>query len=196
MMNKKILIQFILILTMILITFAVFLKYIYKGDYKKNFLNKEKKTESIIKQSTSNLIKDLKYLSSDEKGNKYEIKAIEGIIDFDNQDIVFMTDVTAQIKFNGSEPVDITSDYAKYNSKTYETDFTENIVVTYVGHRATSEFMNINLETNLAIMIDNIVYNNHNTVLRSDKLEIDLISKNSKIFMKNNANKVEVITLN
>lgn len=196
MMNKKILIQFILILTMILITFAVFLKYIYKGDDKKNFLNKEKKTESIIKQSTSNLIKDLKYLSSDEKGNKYEIKAIEGIIDFDNQDIVFMTDVTAQIKFNGSEPVDITSDYAKYNSKTYETDFTENIVVTYVGHRATSEFMNINLETNLAIMIDNIVYNNHNTVLRSDKLEIDLISKNSKIFMKNNANKVEVITLN
>jgi len=196
MMNKKILIQFILILTMILITFAVFLKYIYKGDDKKSFLNKEKKTESIIKQSTSNLIKDLKYLSSDEKGNKYEIKAIEGIIDFDNQDIVFMTDVTAQIKFNGSEPVDITSDYAKYNSKTYETDFTENIVVTYVGHRATSEFMNINLETNLAIMIDNIVYNNHNTVLRSDKLEIDLISKNSKIFMKNSANKVKVITLN
>ena len=42
-MNKKILIQFILILTMILITFAVFLKYIYKGDNKKNFLNKEKK---------------------------------------------------------------------------------------------------------------------------------------------------------
>ena len=88
------------------------------------------------------------------------------------------------------------SDYAKYNSKTYETDFTENIVVTYVGHRATSEFMNINLKTNLAIMIDNIVYNNHNTGLRSDKLEIDLISKNSKIFMKNNANKVKVITLN
>ena len=42
-------------------------------------------------------------------------------------------------------------------------------------------------------MYKNIVYNKPGTKLKADRLEIDLITKNSKIFMDNKTEKIKII---
>ena len=42
-------------------------------------------------------------------------------------------------------------------------------------------------------MYNDIIYNKPGTKLTADRLEIDLITKNSKIFMDNTSEKVQII---
>jgi hypothetical protein len=45
----------------------------------------------------------------------------------------------------------------------------------------------------LASMYNNIIYNKPGTNLKADRLEIDLITRNSKIFMDNKTEKIKII---
>ena len=60
-------------------------------------------------------------------------------------------------------------------------------------HIATSENLDISFNSNKASMYKNIVYNKPGTQLIADRLEIDLITKNSKIFMDKNSEKIKII---
>ena len=42
-------------------------------------------------------------------------------------------------------------------------------------------------------MYNDIIYKKQNTMLTADRLEIDLITKNSKIFMDNKSEKIKII---
>ena len=55
--------------------------------------------------------------------------------------------------------------------------------------------MNLLFNQNLATISNNVIYKNLNTELFADKIEIDLITKNSKIFMKNNSKKVKIVSM-
>ena len=46
---------------------------------------------------------------------------------------------------------------------------------------------------NNIVLYKNIVYNKPGTKLTADRLEIDLITKNTKIFMDNNSEKIKII---
>ena len=55
--------------------------------------------------------------------------------------------------------------------------------------------MDLLFKDNLATISNNVVYKNLNTQLYADKIEMDLITKNSKIFMKNKSEKVKVVSI-
>ena len=66
--------------------------YLYSSFYKK------KKVEKILELSeelsdNSNIIENVKYQSTDSKGNKYLIKALTGEVDYSNSNIIYLTDV-------------------------------------------------------------------------------------------------------
>ena len=65
--------------------------------------------------------------------------------------------------------------------------------MTHLIHKATSENLDISFNDNVASMYNNIVYNKPGTNLKADRLEIDLITKNSKIFMDNKTEKIKII---
>ena len=123
-MKKKIFLKIVLILSLIIITWFVYSEY-FKED--KSKLSKPVNPNSQIEEEAiynSNIIKDINYTSRDLKGNEYIIIAIEGEIDLDNSDIIFLTDVTAYIKLvKNSELIVITSNYGKYNTVNYDTIF-------------------------------------------------------------------------
>ena len=52
---------------------------------------------------SSNMMKNVKYISEDAKGNKYIIVAKEGEIDLDNSSLIYLTDVNAVIDSKDSE---------------------------------------------------------------------------------------------
>ena len=193
-MYKKILIQFLLLITIFIIVVSIFFLYFNKKEnLKVSNLPIVEEKKSVIDDETGTLIKDIRYSFSDPSGNYYELFSEVGKVDINNADKIFMTNVVATIYLVDSSPVKITSKYANYNKINHETSFFENVKVTHLIHKATSENLDISFNDNLASMYNNIIYNKPGTNLKADRLEIDLITKNSKIFMDNKAKKIQII---
>ena len=190
-MNKKTGLQVVMVLIIILISLWFYLKY-----FTKNFED-VKETRVIEKidenqNSTSTYIDDINYVSTDVKGNKYQINAKQAEIKIENADIMFLTGVVAFIFIKDSDTVKITSNFGKYNSKNYDTIFSENVIVIYPGHKITGEYLDFSFLTNLGIFTTNIIYTGEKTNLFADKIEMDLTTKDTKIFMNDAEKKVLV----
>ena len=195
-MSKKILLQ-IFLFTIIVIISIVFIKtYFLETNIKiikKNNLDIEK--NSLVKEK-SNLIHNIEYISKDQMGNAYIVKSELAEIDEKNPDLILLKNVVATINLNNSTPIKVYSDNAIYNNVNYDTNFFTNVIVTYTEHKITSENLDLIFNKNLATITNNITYKNLNAVLEADKIEIDLITKNSKISMNNKSDKVNIISLN
>ena len=86
-------IKVIKILFIILIFVFIFIGYL-KFFEKKEVIKSEKKDNTDISYNT-NIIMDVNYSSIDSKGNEYNIYAEKGEIDFDNSNIVYLTNLKA-----------------------------------------------------------------------------------------------------
>ena len=190
-MKKKIFIQ--LFLFSLFLFLSIFSYYKYFNKESKNLVEITQDKDLNKKNNETNLITDLKYFSVDEKGNKYEIKSEYGEISPDNPDIIMMKNVKAIIEIYNSDPIIITSNFAKYNVKNYDTNFEKNILVKHADNKLNGENLDLSFQDNLMSMYNNIIYQNPDTELFADKLEIDLITKDSKIIMNNKQSKIKII---
>ena len=187
-MTKKIYIQLFLIIIFFIISFFLFLKYFKKTSF-------EIKTNANISQTintSESLIEDLKYLSTDKEGNEYKIEAKKGNIDKNNPDIIYLENVKAIILLQNSENIFIESNYAKYNTKSFDTLFNDKVSIDYGEHLLKSEFLDLSFENNLVSIYDNVRYLSGISSLRADKAEIDILRKKTKIFMDNPNKKVQI----
>ena len=150
-------------------------------------------TKLIIDEETATIINNLNYSFSDPAGNYYELSSEIGKIDINDSNKMFMTNVKAFIYLKNSSPIKIVSKYANYNKENHETNFFENVVLTYLNHKANSENLDISFNKNTASMYNNLVYNKPGTQLTADRLEIDLVTKNTKIFMDNKSEKIKIV---
>ena len=183
-MNKKIIAQIVLFFLLLIIVFFFYYKYFF---LKKEIINLTKSDINIgIVGSESNLIKNLEYLSTDKSGNKYLITAEYGKISNTDESIILMTNVIAQINLLERDTVYLTAKFAKYNTLSLETNFTKDVIMSYIGHEISSENIDLSFKKNFAWVYDNIVYTSSTNQLFADKLEIDLLTKDSKIFMYDN----------
>ena len=188
-MNKKTGLQVIMVLFIIIISLWFYLKY-----FTKNFED-VKETPVIEKidenqNSTSTYIDDINYVSTDINGNKYQITAKQTEIEAENSDIMLLKDVVAFVFIKDSETIKITSNFGKYNSKNYDTIFSENVIVVYSGHKITGEYLDFSFLSNLGIFTTNVIYTGGKTNLFADKIEMNLTTKDTKIFMNNVEKKV------
>ena len=190
-MGKKTLTQLFLFSLFIFLSIFSYYEYI-KDDSQKLIINDLEKITP-TKKFESNLISDLRYFSVDDKGNKYEIKSEYGKMSLNNSDIILMTNVIATIDIYNSEPIIITSNFAKYNVKNYDTKFEKNVLVKHIDNKVNAENLILSFQNNLMSMYDNIIYQSPDTKLIADKLEIDLITKDSKIVMNNKKSKIKII---
>ena len=192
-MSKKFFLQIILFSFIILIIGGTI--YYINRDKKNNqeLSNVEtEKNQNKESKKKSSIIKNIKYTSSDNEGNKYEIIAKLGEVDFNDQEIINMQNVEAIIALKDSQIIEINSDFAKYNTKNYDTQFSENVLMTYDDHIIRSQNLDLFFEKHIAQAMNNLVYENNTSRLRADKIEIDLITKNSKIFMYNKKKKIKI----
>jgi len=195
-MKKKIFLKIVLILSLIIITWFVYSEY-FKED--KSKLSKPVNSTTEIEEDAvynSNIIKDINYTSRDLKGNEYILIAKEGEIDLDNNDIIFLTDVTAYIKLvKNSELIVITSNYGKYNTINYDTIFSKNVKIDYVDNIITGDYLDFSMMKNLLIISRNVVYKNLENTMKADVIELDTTTKDTKIFMYNTNEQVNVTNI-
>ena len=188
---KKILIIFFIFIFTFLASFLIFKKFFEKKETLN--LNVSLPEENI---SNSNIIENVNYTSKDTQGNEYTINASKGEIDYSNSSILYLTNVSAIIKLKNSEKITISSDYGKYNSDNYDTIFSKNVIIKYLNNKITGKYLDLSLERNLMIISKKVIYNNLNNLLKADVIEMNLKTKDTKIFMYENEKKVKITNQN
>ena len=188
-MNKNTVLQVVMILVIIIISLWFYLKY-FTENFKdvKETLAIEKIDEN--QNSTSTFINDINYVSTDVRGNEYQITAKLAEIKIENSDLMFLSDVVAFVFIKDKDTVKITSNFGKYNTKNYDTIFSENVIVVYPGHKVTGEYLDFSFLTNLGVFTTNVIYTGEKTNLFADKMEMNLTTKDTKIFMNDAGKKV------
>jgi LPS export ABC transporter protein LptC len=188
-MNKKSGLQVVMIFFIIIISFWFYLKYFTNNlEDAKEVQVKEKVNEE--QSSDSTYFNDINYTSIDFRGNKYQITAKLAEIKIENSDVMFLTDVIAFVFIKDKDTVKITSNFGKYNTINYDTIFSENVIVVYPDHKITGEYLDFSFLTNLGIFTTNVIYTGEKTNLFADKIEMNLTTKDTKIFMNNVGEKV------
>jgi LPS export ABC transporter protein LptC len=189
-MNKKTAIQVLLIFLIFLFSILFYLKY---------FKNSQKISENILKEDKQNIasqndnstyINNIDYISTDTRGNKYQITADQAKIKIENSDIMILENVVGYIFNKDSDTIMITSNVGTYNSKNYDTIFSENVIILYPGHKITGEYLNLSFLKNLGTISKDVIYKGEKTSLFADKVEINLTTKDTKIFMDSKNKKV------
>ena len=192
-MDRKLIIQLFLFSIIILISVSVFLFFFNKKEKKKTIQlpdNSEKLAS--IDKNQSNLISNIEYFSKDSTGNEYAIKAALGEINPMNSDLILMSKVNAIITLSNSEIINIKANTAIYNKFNFETNFSDNVLLNYSSHEILSDNLDLYLEKNIVSISNNIIYNYPGTILKTDKIEIDLTTKNTKIFMLDSSKKISI----
>ena len=184
---KKILKIFFIIFVIILASFFIFKKFFKKNETIRS--NPDLPEETI---SNSNIIENVNYSSKDTQGNEYIINASKGEIDYSNSNILYLTNVYAIIKLKNSEKITISSKYGKYNSDNYDTIFSKNVIIKYLDNKITGGYLDFSLERNLMIISKKVTYNNLNNTLKADVIEMNLKTKDTKIFMYEKEKKVKI----
>jgi hypothetical protein len=193
-MGQKSLIQLIIVLIIILISSAVYLNYFVEDSEGLAIKIKTLKTKN-IKDETSNYIKNISYISKIGE-NKYEIIADRTKIKINEPDIMFLENVVAVITLKNSSTIKVTSGFAKYNSKNYDTIFSKNVIATYSDHKITGELLDFSFVNNMGIFSTNIVYADSKTKMFADKMEMNLTNNDTKIFMLDQSKKVIIEGIN
>jgi lipopolysaccharide assembly outer membrane protein LptD (OstA) len=195
-MKKKKILKIVLTLSLIIITWFVYSTY-FKKD--KTLLSKPIDPSTKIEEEAvynSNIIKDINYTSKDLKGNEYVLIAKEGEIDLNNNDIIFLKDIKAYIKLTkNSELIVITSNYGKYNTINYDTIFSKNVKIEYVDNIITGDYLDFSMMKNLLIVSRNVIYKNPKNTIKADVIEFNTNTKDTKIFMYNLNEQVNVTNI-
>ena len=181
-MNKKTGLQVVMVLVIIIISLSFYVKYFTK---KLEDVEDLPTVEEIDKNqnSDSTYINDINYTSIDVRGNKYQITARLAEIKIENSDLMYLSGVVAFVFIKDKDVVKITSNFGKYNSKNYDTIFSENVIVVYPGHKVTGEYLDFSFLTDLGVFTTNVIYTGEKTKLFADKMEMNLTTKDTKIFM-------------
>ena len=193
-MNKKITIQLILFLFILLAISFLYFKYFNEGtkNSKITELSKKKDDDASIIDDQQNLITEINYTSTNALGNNYEITAEYGTIDPKNSSIILMKNVKAIITGVKQNQIVITSLSAKYNSGNRETNFIDNVFLAFADNTIKSENLDLLFEKNLLYISNEIVYKNSNIMLEADKLELEILSKDIKIYMHDKNQKIQI----
>lgn len=191
MLIRKIAKIFVILLLTFLITLILYSKY-----FKKEEISDQKKI--IIKENVykSNIIKDVNYTTKDADGNEYSINAKQAEIDLSDTNILFLTDVKAFIKLRNSEIITITSDYGKYNADNFDTIFSKNVLINYLDNKINGEYLDFSYERNSMIISKKVVFTNIQNILEADVIEINIKTKDTKIFMYEKEKKVNIKSKN
>ena len=187
-MKKKI----ILFSSIAIFFFSLLLFLYFKLSFDKRIIEKKKTTELTKIENlekidekivSSNIIEDVSYSAKDIRGNEYFLKADEGTIDQNDSNYIFLKSVNAIINLEDYKSIEISSDFGKYDINNYDTIFSKNVIISYLDNKITGEYLDFSLENNLMMISRNVILKNNESSLKADVVELELDTKNMKIFM-------------
>ena len=175
---------------------ALLLFIIFKLSSNERQVKIDKTKNATEKIENSNIIKDVSYKSKSTDGSEYNLQALEGIIDQNNIDLIYLTSINAIIKLKDYKTIVIKSEFGKYNIKNFDTIFSKNVIIKYLNNVITGEYLEFSLDKNLMIISRNVFFNNDKSSLKADVIEVDIKTKDIKVSMYEENKKINIKSLN
>ena len=195
-MNVKSAIQLLILLILV-----VFLFFFIKNTFfttNQNIVNLDVEEESEIDKSDlnknlSNIIINLSYRSVDSNGNEYLLNAESGETSEEDANIIILKKVKATIKLKNKSNIYIYSEFAKYNSKNFNTFFYKNVRGDYENNNIICDNLDLLIKDNLAILYNNVNIMSNNSTANADEIILNLLNGNINIKMFDKKDKIKVI---
>jgi len=192
-MSLKTYIQIFLLILIISITVLFFFKYFYIDESLTDRLPKNPIEEEIVlDKNIENIIEDLKFENIDVYGNKFVINAKYGEISINNLKLLILKEVTGIIYLTNRSPINISSNFAKYNKLNFDTVFYEDVKITYENNLIESDNLNISLDKSLASINGNVIINNNYMESYADNVELNLLNRDIIINMFDKEDNIKI----
>ena len=195
-MNVKTAIQLLIFLLIVFFIFF-FIKNTFLKEQKDIVnldLNKDKVIEEIETEKNENtIIENLNYISIDAKGNEYILNAKYGEESKEDSNIIILKQVAGKIKLKNKSDIEIKSDFAKYNSITFDTNFYENVLGFFEESKISSDNLDLFFKNNKGVMYNNIKYLDKNTAANADEISFNLLNGDVNIKMFDKKKKIQII---
>ena len=189
--------------SLLILFFSLSIFFYFKSNTEKKLVEKKKielikKDEKISEQKleSSNIMEDVSYSAKDTKGNEYFLKASEGVIDQNDSKYIFLRSVNGVINLKNYRIIEISSDFGKYNINNYDTIFSKNVIITYLDNKISGDYLDFSWDKNQMIISRDVVLKNDKSSLRADVIEVNIKTKDMKIFMYEENQKVKIKSLN
>ena len=111
-----------------------------------------------------------------------------------NKDIVSMEKVISIINLKERGIINIYADNAVYNKVNNNTFFSNNVIIEYLDNTINAENLDVIFTDKISRVYNNVLFKNNNLNLITDKIFINMLTGNIKLEMKNNFDKVKLIT--
>ncbi len=193
-----------MVVIFIIIFFSLFILYLNSNN-NNDQVEEKKQTQLIEKENTetidekiesSNIIEDVSYSAKDTEGNEYFLTASEGTIDQNESNYIFLKFVKANINLKNYKLIEISSDFGKYNINNYDTIFSKNVIIKYLENKITGDYLDFSWDKNLMIISKNVVLENDKSFLQADVVEVNMETRDIKIFMYEENKRVNIKSSN
>lgn len=185
-----------IILFMILVSIIVIFynnNFVSSDLEKKSFYDEYQINAESSKQS-NNLIKNLEYNINLNENSKYIITSDFGEIKKNEnaQEIVEMKKTKAIFLDKNKTNFIVTSNLSSYNTFTQNIIFYDNVNVKYLDKNISADQMKFDYEKKLLTLNNNVTIKDMNTIMSTDNIKIDLISKKIESYMNNEENVIKI----
>ena len=190
-MKKNKIIQFSLVIVGIILFFFTY----YSSD-KDKIVDIDKNIlvggVSQLTKEISNIIENVEYVGSNNKGTFFELNAAIAEIKYDKPNISHLQDVFVVIKLSNLRTIHIRSDKAVFNKISNDCEFFGNVEITEQDNIITSDNLDLYMSKNLITAYNNVKYNSIKGFLIADKVDMDILKNEANIFMFEKNDKVQV----
>ena len=189
-MKKNRVIQFSLVIAIIILFFTTY----YSGDKDEIVdANKNSSTENASKltEETSNIIENVNYTGTNNRGTFFELNAAIAELKYDEPNLSQLQDVFVVIKLRNLRTIHIQSDKAVFNKISNDCEFFGNVKITEQDNVITSDNLDFYNSKNFLQAYNNVEYSGMKGALIADKVDVDLLKNEANIFMFKKNDKVK-----
>ena len=177
--------QLVLVFTGIFLFVATYLLY---PDINKNKLSKDQSIAKNSKETSTDEANHTTFESLEYKGiynldKPFIVKSEKAYILNENPDLVYMNNMHVTLHLSEGRIVNIISDKGKYNKKTYDCYFEQNVKATDGSTKIFAENLDLLAANNSVEIYNNVILDNVTSNLQADKIDYNFETKYFKVSM-------------
>jgi len=196
-MNLKSAFQIVLLFAIFVISGIFYYKFFTgNNNQAKSIAEESEEIHSNLDSQITNELVNIEYNSSDNRGNTFYINAQRALISSENQknNDINLEGVVSVINLKNRGIINIYSNKAIYNKISNNTLFFDDVKIEYLDNKISSQNLDVIFTEKISKVYNDVVFKNNKLNLITDKILIDMITGDVKLEMKNNCEKVKLVT--
>ena len=196
-MNLKLAFQIVLVFSIFVISGIFYYKFFTgNNNQAKSIAEESEEVHSNLDSQITNELVNIEYNSSDNEGNTFYINAQRALISSENQknNDINLEGVVSIINLKNRGIINIYSNKAIYNKISNNTLFFDDVKIEYLDNKISSQNLDVIFTEKISKVYNDVVFKNNKLNLITDKILIDMITGDVKLEMKNNYDKVKLVT--